>query len=78
MVDLWTRVHVWLKPPRPAPLVPLRVSLFGGRPSIVRGPAAPEPRLAMDDLVPVGDRAVNPATLSGRRLAVKYSPRTGD
>lgn len=40
MCDLWDRVHAWLSPPRPpAPLVPLRVKLFGGRPSIVRGPA---------------------------------------
>jgi hypothetical protein len=41
MVDLWTRVHAWLTPlAPPRPLVPLRVSLGGGRPSIVRG--APE------------------------------------
>jgi hypothetical protein len=33
-------VHAWLSPPPPPrPLVPLRVSLFEGRPSIVRGPA---------------------------------------
>lgn len=43
MVDLWNRVRAWLSPPplRPAPLVPLRVNLFGGRPAIVRGPAEP-------------------------------------
>jgi hypothetical protein len=42
MVDLWDRVHAWLSPPAPPrPLVPLRVSLFGGRPSIARGPAEP-------------------------------------
>lgn len=42
MVDLWARVHAWCNPPAPRPLVPLRVSLFEGRPAIVRG--APEIR----------------------------------
>ncbi len=42
MVDLWERVHAWLSPPPPTrPLVPLRVSLFEGRPAIVRGQCGP-------------------------------------
>ena len=58
--DLWERVHAWVSPPPPpAPLVPLRVSLGGGRPSIVRGLAerpmpAPRPGGA---LLPTWQRA---------------------